>query len=245
MTHPTDSAGWHPDPTGRHQHRYFDGTNWTDTVADDGRTSSDPVTAPPQGLWSHQLTFVIQAPGVPPWPVLDSRGHTVGWTHLPAGFTVGPKTYTVSDPTGRQVLSVTQKGALRSGGPRVLGAANQEMGTLHLTGITGLARIRLKMISAGSEIAALDATVNDLSAGTAIVVDPAGAEVCRLLLAGDGAQQRWFGLRWAQTVSDPLHTIILGLVPALHMELQERAAWNMLRDADVLTVPNSTAWPGL
>ena len=26
--------GWEPDPTGRHQYRYFDGAAWTDHVAD-------------------------------------------------------------------------------------------------------------------------------------------------------------------------------------------------------------------
>ena len=31
-------AGWYPDPTGRHQHRYFDGREWTNHVADAGVT---------------------------------------------------------------------------------------------------------------------------------------------------------------------------------------------------------------
>lgn len=35
-------AGWHPDPMGRHQHRYWDGTAWTAIVADDGVRSQDP-----------------------------------------------------------------------------------------------------------------------------------------------------------------------------------------------------------
>jgi hypothetical protein len=39
-------AGWYPDPRGRHEHRYFDGSTWTDHVADDGRGSMDPVNAP-------------------------------------------------------------------------------------------------------------------------------------------------------------------------------------------------------
>lgn len=36
-------ADWHPDPMGRHQLRYWDGSEWTAHVADDGVTSSDPV----------------------------------------------------------------------------------------------------------------------------------------------------------------------------------------------------------
>lgn len=36
-------SAWHPDPTGRHQQRYWDGTRWTEHVSDDGNTSSDPI----------------------------------------------------------------------------------------------------------------------------------------------------------------------------------------------------------
>ncbi|MGO9343424.1 MAG: DUF2510 domain-containing protein [Acidimicrobiales bacterium] len=37
--------GWHPDPTGRHQTRYFDGVSWTDNVVDGKEPSKDPFTA--------------------------------------------------------------------------------------------------------------------------------------------------------------------------------------------------------
>ena len=33
---------WYPDPWGRHEHRYFDGQNWTEHVASHGRQSVDP-----------------------------------------------------------------------------------------------------------------------------------------------------------------------------------------------------------
>ncbi|MBE7187081.1 DUF2510 domain-containing protein [Jatrophihabitans endophyticus] len=37
------SGGWHPDPTGRHQVRYFDGSAWTEHVGDNGTQSRDPI----------------------------------------------------------------------------------------------------------------------------------------------------------------------------------------------------------
>lgn len=37
--------GWHPDPVDRHQHRYHDGTKWTDNVADNGVQTIDPISA--------------------------------------------------------------------------------------------------------------------------------------------------------------------------------------------------------
>ena len=34
--------GWHPDPYSRHEHRYWDGTTWTEHVSTRGRTAVDP-----------------------------------------------------------------------------------------------------------------------------------------------------------------------------------------------------------
>ena len=39
-------ASWQPDPTGRHDHRYWDGTQWTDHVADAGVAGTDPYDGP-------------------------------------------------------------------------------------------------------------------------------------------------------------------------------------------------------
>jgi uncharacterized protein YxjI len=39
----TSPANWYPDPMGRHQVRYWDGTVWTDHVADNGVAATDPV----------------------------------------------------------------------------------------------------------------------------------------------------------------------------------------------------------
>ncbi len=39
-------ASWHPDPTGHHELRYWDGSAWTDHVSDQGVTGTDPVDAP-------------------------------------------------------------------------------------------------------------------------------------------------------------------------------------------------------
>ncbi|WP_421119010.1 DUF2510 domain-containing protein [Aquihabitans daechungensis] len=38
---PVGPAGWHPDPAGRHQYRWFDGSRWTEHVGDDGVASTD------------------------------------------------------------------------------------------------------------------------------------------------------------------------------------------------------------
>ncbi|MDY7083594.1 MAG: DUF2510 domain-containing protein [Actinomycetota bacterium] len=37
------AAGWHPDPTGRHRHRWWDGLRWTDRVGDGRTQGTDPM----------------------------------------------------------------------------------------------------------------------------------------------------------------------------------------------------------
>ena len=41
-----NTPGWQPDPTGKHDHRYWDGTQWTENVADAGVAGVDPYEAP-------------------------------------------------------------------------------------------------------------------------------------------------------------------------------------------------------
>ena len=40
---PGVAAGWYPDPSGRFEHRWRDGQNWTSTVATQGQQYHDPV----------------------------------------------------------------------------------------------------------------------------------------------------------------------------------------------------------
>lgn len=46
MSDQTSPANWHPDPTGRHQLRYWNGSAWTDHVSDGGTQSLDPLGPP-------------------------------------------------------------------------------------------------------------------------------------------------------------------------------------------------------
>lgn len=62
---------WHPDPSGRHQYRWWDGAAWTESVSDNGVVGSDPVSAAPQAastpqVSSPQATIIASAtPQVP------------------------------------------------------------------------------------------------------------------------------------------------------------------------------------
>ena len=50
-------ANWYPDPGGKHEHRYWDGHQWTDNVADHGRqTSGTPGRFGRRSEWTRNST---------------------------------------------------------------------------------------------------------------------------------------------------------------------------------------------
>ncbi len=84
-------VGWHPDPTNRHQSRFFNGAAWTADVADNGVSAKDEL---PQDV----ANFV--APPLVPQPVrpMTSAGPPVG---------TGPRKW---DATNRQWLRKDSQG---------------------------------------------------------------------------------------------------------------------------------------
>jgi hypothetical protein len=57
------TPGWQPDPTGKHDHRYWDGSRWTDDVADAGVAGTDPFEA------AAPEVPVVEEPAAPEGPV--------------------------------------------------------------------------------------------------------------------------------------------------------------------------------
>ncbi len=91
-----DVAGWQSDPTGRHEHRYWDGTQWTDHVSDAGVATTDAYASSPTADAPDMTADDSPAEATPGWAdpttTLPSVGAdpTASWTTPPA---VG------SDPT--------------------------------------------------------------------------------------------------------------------------------------------------
>lgn len=82
----TTPPGWHPDPSGRHQHRFWDGSGWTDQVSDDGVTSTDPVEAPAATTTAFGDTGGSQAgaqEGAQPWATADASAPSGGKSKAP------------------------------------------------------------------------------------------------------------------------------------------------------------------
>ncbi len=60
-------ASWNPDPSGKHQFRYWNGSDWTEWVANDGVQAVDPIVIPPPptATTTHASQAVSSSPPPP------------------------------------------------------------------------------------------------------------------------------------------------------------------------------------
>lgn len=153
----TGTAGWHADPAGRFEHRWWDGAAWTDDVATGGAASKDPLepaadpaspTAPGQATPGSMLdaaSFAIDFTdggmgGHGTWGVLDPNGAYLGRMIIKRRR-IGSfdDRFVVEDAQGRLLYQLESQTA---GNDLILrDAANQVVGLLDVTneGLTLLA----------------------------------------------------------------------------------------------------------
>lgn len=244
---PGPPPGWHADPTLRHEVRWWDGTAWTAAVADQGVQGDDPLGAGDHraavGLDAVALAFVFDAPGVPPWRVLDGDGVAVGWVHPPHGLGIGPRPLTLVDHANRPVLSV--KGSIGASGYEVSRPDGARLGLVRLTGVGGMRSLRLELHARGQLLGRLDSSLTELVQDAGQVVDPAGTPLAELTLRRDEQGRRWFGLRRHRLALPP---VVNALPLALHADLSDRTTFSQtFQDVDRLAAsgPGHPAWPGL
>jgi hypothetical protein len=128
------APGWQPDPTGRHEYRYWDGTKWSDDVSDGGVATTDPVTGggPATGGGAPDATQPIDPTAQQPtaaapqagYPGYDQGGATSGGYGTAAGSAPGYGTAPGYGATGGSAPGATPSGGYGSGGyPNYGGAA--------------------------------------------------------------------------------------------------------------------------
>ncbi len=111
------AADWYPDPAGRHQHRYWDGTAWTEHVSDHGRQSVDPITVsaplPTTGMTADKIQAQVQgkagvaASGAAVGGLMDQRVLVV---NQKAKLIELNTEYAVYDEAGTQIGAIRQVG---------------------------------------------------------------------------------------------------------------------------------------
>ena len=72
---PANPAGWFPDPGGAHDHRYWDGTRWTEHVAD------AVLYMAGLPLEANVLTMTVMASGMP-FVNSSERSEASAWRRL-------------------------------------------------------------------------------------------------------------------------------------------------------------------
>lgn len=106
-----NTPGWQADPTGRHDHRYWDGARWTDDVADAGVAAKDPYdgpadAAPAEGTSPEadaaapgtEPTAVTPGPEPDPTTVSPGAGSEPTAVWPAAGSTPPPPSYSAPPP---------------------------------------------------------------------------------------------------------------------------------------------------
>jgi uncharacterized protein YxjI len=134
-------ADWYPDPSGRHEHRYWDGTRWTEHVSSHGRQSVDADTSsrPPPTVnrpTEKIVRDVAKARGLHPPPPEHTGGPGGGTVFTEAVLVVNQKAklievnseYAIYDGNGRQIGAVRQVGQnMLKKAVRLLGSYDQFM----------------------------------------------------------------------------------------------------------------------
>ncbi len=174
---PQSPATWHPDPLGRHELRYWDGTQWTEHVSDSGRQGIDPPTSPPVMPQGQQSADKVQAQvakvgaGVVPGAIgadfLDQPILVVNqkWKLLELN-----NEYAVYDQQGQQI------GAVRQVGQTALKKAVRL-----LTSMDQFLTHTLQVVDAGSNVRLVLTRPAKIFKSTIIVQDGSGTEVGRVI----------------------------------------------------------------
>jgi hypothetical protein len=98
-----DGASWCPDPSGRHELRFWDGSEWTAYVSDAGTTASDAVLSPSAAGW---------------YPDPERRNVYRHWGRVPLDRPCAERRHTVERPVvGGTVVTSGQAGTTSTGMP--------------------------------------------------------------------------------------------------------------------------------
>jgi hypothetical protein len=233
-------GSWRPDPTGRHELRYWDGTTWTAWVGDAGQHSDDPPgwPRPPEsaglGLRSGYLRYFRHGAG--PWPVVDLAGDQVG--HLSRStFSLTGRSIGVWDRANTLWLVVKQSihGTL-------IQLADREVGRIQWHGVGSLGTVDITVALLGRMRARMRATRQDLATGRAVVTDPGGAPLLSLGITRD-ADMRVLTLQRLVGLPDDYEYAVQALVPAIILELDNRASFKATHDDNNSTFSGRSPWP--
>ena len=172
--------GWFPDPTGRHDHRWWDGAAWTGHVADAGVAAHDPL---PEGRSTTAATGAAVRP--PAAAALPGRREPLAVTALVTAL-VGLLLVLVPViglllPAVAIVLAIVARRRMRTGA-----AAGRGQATAGLTiGIIGTVLAGLVTVGAFALLSAEDGAFGELLQDYVTCLETEDEATCQLRLEDD------------------------------------------------------------
>jgi hypothetical protein len=118
------APGWNPDPTGRHEYRYWDGGRWTDDVSDNGVTGVDAMASDQTWTQYPQPDPTAQYPPTSPYPPMTQAPPTSPYgtgPYPPADATNPSGTWGAAPPGSMGPGSMPPPGQMGPMGPPGMG----------------------------------------------------------------------------------------------------------------------------
>ncbi len=175
MNQPTP-AGWYADPSGKHEHRYFDGAQWTEHVSSHGRQSVDAPGAP------SPVPTVNRAPERVLRDVQRAGGAHAG----PGGGTVFTEPVLVVNQKAKLIeinneYAIYDQNAHQIGSVREVGQSNLKKAARFLTSLDQYMTHKLQVVDMqGTPLLALTRPAKFVKSRI-IVEDPAGREIGQIV----------------------------------------------------------------
>ena len=171
-------AAWYADPYGRHEARYFDGTAWTEHVADHGRQSTDP----PAG-GSHVPT-VQRAPEKVRRDV--ERAGTAGVAAYQGGGTLFTEPVLVVNQKAKLIeinneYAIYDQNARQIGAVREVGQSGLKKAARFLTDLDQYMTHKLQLVDMGGTPLLTLTRPAKVFKSRIVVQDPAGNEVGQIV----------------------------------------------------------------
>ena len=225
MSQPAD---WYPDPSGRHEHRYWDGTRWTEHVASHGRQSVDHDTSskPPPTVArpTEKVVRDVEKAGVAGAP--------------PGGGTIFTEPVLVVNQKAK-LIEINSEYAIYDGNGRQIGAVRQ-------VGQSALKKA-VRLLGSYDQFFTHKLQVVDMAGNVSLAITRPAKIMKSRVLVNDGAGREIGQVLQQNMIGKINFSLVAGGTAVGSINAENWRAWNFsIRDAAGTEVARITkTWEGL
>jgi uncharacterized protein YxjI len=184
-------ANWYPDPLGRHQYRWYDGTNWTDTVSDNGVQGTDPMNAKPPVLDRIDSALTVGNEGDPAKIAhqvggADRRGANVQQVAFQGGGSIFTEPLLVVNQKAKIIELTNQYGVFNASGQQLamvnqVGQSKAKKAMRLLTSLDQFMTHKLEIADANGQVLLRLTRPAKIVKSTVVVADGNDTEIGRIV----------------------------------------------------------------